>query len=113
MLFSNLFKEKPFKIENYALKLSLEWERGISERLLEKFPNLSKEQINYYENLCKNVKDDCWNCVDYNGPQINIDEFVNALDHKIYLKYTWIDKNNKRTLYSQFSYYFWKEGVLK
>ena len=116
MLFSNLFREKPFKIENYALKLSLEWgenyEKEISARLLKKFPNLSKEQLEKYESLCKNIKQDCWNCIDYDGNQISSKELVEAIK-KVFSKYTWINKSNQNSLQSQFSYYLWKDGILK
>lgn len=116
MLFSALFKSKPFEIENYALKLSLEWgenfEKEISTRLLKKFPNLSKEQLENYESLYKNIKQDCWNCVDYDGNQISSEELVEAIK-KVFSKYTWINKSNQNSLQSQFSYYFWKDGLLK
>ena len=116
MLFSALFKRKPFEIENYALKLSLEWgenfEKEISTRLLKKFPNLSKEQLEKYESLCKNIKQDCWNCVDYSGTQINQEQLLIAIKI-VFSKYAWINKSNQNSLRSQFSYYLWKDGILK
>lgn len=116
-MFSLFKKNKPFKIENFALKLSLEWGKNfgkdISERLIKKFPELNISEIEYYKDLCKSVQNDCWNLVDYKGDSIIVDELEKRLNENIFKKYQWINKDNQRKLHSQFSYYFWKEGLLK
>jgi|SRR6218665_1346514 len=116
-MFSLFRKKKPFKIENFALKLSLEWGKDfgkdISERLIKKFPELNTSEIEYYKNLCKSVQNDCWNLVDYKGDSIVVNELEKRLNNNVFQKYQWISKDNRRKLYSQFSYYFWKDGLLK
>ncbi|WP_312823053.1 hypothetical protein [Epilithonimonas sp.] len=116
-MFSLFRKNKPFQRENFALKLSLEWGKSfgkdISERLIKKFPELNTSEIEHYKNLCKSVQNDCWNLVDYKGDSIIVDELEKRLNENVFQKYQWINKDNQRKLYSQFSYYFWKDGLLK
>lgn len=116
-MFSFFKKDNDFQKENFALKLSLEWGdsfgKDISERLIKKFPELSIEKVENYKSLCKNIQDECWNLVDYKGDSIMVDEFDKRLNETIFQKYQWINKNNQRKLYTQFCYYFWKEGLIK
>lgn len=116
-MFSLFRKNKQFEIENLALKLSLEWGnnfgKDISERLVKKFPKLNISEIEDYKNLCKSVQDDCWNLVDYKGNSISVEELEKRLKDIIFHKYQWINKDNQQKLYSQFSYYFWRDGLLK
>ena len=114
----NLFQsKKQYEIENYALKISLEFGenfgKDISERLLRKIPNLMESEIVNYKELVKNVEKDCWNCADLNGPQINAEQLNEFLIEKIFKKYTWINKQNQSNIFSKFSYYFWKDGLIK
>lgn len=116
-MFSLFRKNEPFQIENFALKLSLEWGndfgKDISEKLIKKFPQLNISQIENHKNLCKSIQDDCWNLVDYKGDSIIVIELEKRFEDIIFQKYQWINKDNQRKLYSQFSYYFWKDGLLK
>ncbi|WP_374441743.1 hypothetical protein [Epilithonimonas sp.] len=116
-MFSFFKKDKDFQIENFALKLSLEWGdnfgKDISERLIKKFPELSIKEVENYKILCKNIQDDCWDLVDYKGDSINVDEFDKRLNDYIFQEYQWINTENQRKLYSQFYYYFWKDGLIK
>lgn len=114
----NLFRKKsPNAIENYALKLTLEWGKNLGKeidaRLIKKYPKLSKQEVKIYKELCKNVENDCWNSFDYNGTQINIEEFDNLLINNVFKKYTWINNRNKSDIKSKFQYYLWKDGIIK
>ena len=85
----NLFQsKKQYEIENYALKISLEFGenfgKDISERLLRKFPNLMESEIVNYKELVKNVEKDCWNCADLNETQINAEQLNEFLIEKIF-----------------------------
>ncbi|MGA9213042.1 hypothetical protein [Kaistella sp.] len=113
-MFKFFQNKKPNQIENHALKLSLEfgknWGESISERLLLKFPNLSQEELDFYNKLSKEVENDCWNCIENDTPQINISELYELLNIKVFAKYDWINESNQRNIKSKFSYYFWKDG---
>ncbi len=116
-MFSFFRKNTSFEIENFALKLSLEWGKNfgkdISERLIKKFPALNISEIEYYKDLCKSVQDDCWKLVDYKGNSITVNELEKRLKDNVFHKYQWINQDNQRKLYSQFCYYFWKDGLLE
>ena len=117
MKFGLKSKIKEKEIENYALKISIEFGKKFGQdivpKLNAKFPNLSIDEINSYKELVKNVESDCWNSVDYKGPQIDINKLHEILEEKIFLKYYWINSNNRSRIKSIFSYYFWKDGILK
>ncbi len=116
-MFNLLHNKKEFQIENYALKIHLEFGenfgKDISERLSKKFPNINENEINNCKKLVKDIEKECWNCVDYNGPQINVEQLNNSLFEKVFKKYTWINKQNRSNIFTKFSYYFWKDGLLK
>lgn len=117
MIFNIFNKNEPYKVENFALKLSLDWGKDfgkdISERLLIKFPKLSLTEIEYYKNLCKEVEDECWKSVDYNVPQINVNQLNESLNLNVFSRFKWINKGNRDNIEFKFQYYFWKDGILK
>lgn len=106
----------PFEIENFALNLSLEFGkhfgRKINNRMELKFPKLTSEELENYQTLCEEIKTECWNCIEPNSTKINTAKLSEILNEKIFEKYSWINERNKRRLISQFSYYFWKDGIL-
>ena len=106
----------PFEIENFALNLSLEFgkdfEKKINNRLELKFPKLTSEELENYQTLCEEIKTECWNCIEPKSTKINTAKLSEILNEKIFEKYSWINERNKRRLISQFSYYFWKDGIL-
>ena len=106
----------PFEIENFALNLSLEFGKHfgkkINNRLELKFPTLTSEELENYQTLCEEINTECWNCIEPNSTKINTAKLSEILNEKIFEKYSWITERNKRRLISQFSYYFWKDGIL-
>lgn len=116
-MFSFSQKNNPFEIENFALKFSLEWGenlgKDILERLQKKFPELTNSEIEYYQNLCKNIQNDCWKLADYQSEPITVYELDKRLKEDIFQKYDWINKSNQATIQSQYRYYFWKDGLIK
>lgn len=110
-------KNKDAEIENYELKISLEFGenfgKDISERLFKKFSEINQNQIEFYNNLTKQINSDCWNVIDANSEQITNAELENLLENKVFKKYSWINTENKKRILSQFSYFFWKDGILK
>ncbi|WP_209391356.1 hypothetical protein [Chryseobacterium sp. RR2-3-20] len=114
----NSFAEKPEnEIENFSLNLSLDWEKNIAQnidkKILAKFPQLSENEIIKLLKLCDDIKSACWNSVDYKGSQINSEQLNEQLNKNVFEKYPWIDSKNKSRIKGQFSYYFWKDGILK
>ncbi|WP_147366788.1 hypothetical protein [Epilithonimonas arachidiradicis] len=87
--------------------------KGISERLIKKFPELNISEIEYYKTLCDNVQNDCSNSIDFQGKEITVNELDNLLKEKVFKKYNWINKSNQRKLYSLYTYILWKEGLIK
>lgn len=113
MIFNFLHRNKPNKIENFALKLSLDWGKDFSEKLLIEFPKLNLVEIEYYKNLCKEVEDECWESVDYNVPQINVNQLHESLNLNVFSRFKSINKGNGDNIEVKFQYYFWKDGILK
>ena len=112
----NLNNISSFEIENFALKLSLEFgkhfEEKINNRLQLKFPKLTSEELENYQALCEDIKTECWNYIDPKSTKIDSAKLSKILNEKIFEKYSWINKRNKSRIISQFSYYFWKDGIL-
>ena len=92
MIFNFSHRNKPNKIENFALKLSLDWGKDFPEKLLIKFPKLNLIEIEYYKNLCKEVEDECWKSVDYNVPQINVNQLHESLNLNVFSRFKSINK---------------------
>ena len=107
---------KKESVENYALKLSLEFGRNfgqdISERLVKRFPNLSETEISNVKKLVQSVESDCWNIVNPEVLNLTPTDLTHLLNNKIFAKYGWISSANKNRINTVFSYYFWKEGYL-
>lgn len=105
------------EIQNFALKIFLEFGKNfgkdISERLKEKFPDLGLLEIEKNQNICKNIEKECWNSVDSTSEKIDALKLEKILTEKIFKKYKWININNQKRIISQFSYYFWKDGLME
>lgn len=109
-------EKKLFEIENYALKISLEfgenYGRDISERLTIKFPELNLQEIENVKKLCKSIETECWSSVDANE-KLNSEKLERILTDKVFKKHKWISLENQKKLLNQFSYYFWKDGLME
>ncbi len=116
-IFTPIHKNSENEIENYTLNLSLDWNKNIGQnidkKILEKFPKLSEGEIISLLKLCDKIKNDCWKSVNYEESQIDINELKKLLHKNVFEKYSWINKENKSKIIGQFSYYFWKDGLLK
>ena len=100
------------EILNTALEMSMEfgenWLKPIHERLHKKYPDISSEDLDKLNSICKKVNQFANNYVYKGGSVINGEiEFVNFNQFKkdILLKYSWITENNLSHLYSQSCYY--------
>ena len=103
------------EILNYGLDLSMEfgenWLQPINDRLANKFPNLTSEEINEYNFICKEVNDIANKYIDENQNSEDTNQmFIHVKFFSDFLinKYNWISENNLSRLYSQSCYYAWK-----
>ena len=103
------------KIANDGLSFSMEfgqnWLKPINERLSKKYPGLLPVELEQYNKLCKEVNTYANDFIRNNPVQNN--EVLIFLPFekfkKVMLKkYTWINVENLKQLYSQSCYYAWK-----
>lgn len=103
------------EIANYGLHLSMEfgenWLKPINERLSKKYQQLLPAELEQYNKLCKEINTYANDFI-YSNPVKNNEEvtFLPFEDFKqeILKKYTWINEENLKRLYSQSCYYAWK-----
>ncbi|WP_313100714.1 hypothetical protein [Epilithonimonas sp.] len=100
------------EILNTALAMSMEfgenWLKPIHERINKKYPNISSEDLDKLNSICKKVNQFANNYVYRGGSVINGEiKFVdyNQFKNDILLKYNWISEDNLSHLYSQSCYY--------
>lgn len=103
------------EILNVALNMSMEfganWLKPIHERLHKKYPEISSEDLEKINLICKEVNKFANDYVYESGSVINQEiSFVdfNIFKDDILLKYSWISKNNLNRLYNQSCYYAMK-----
>ena len=103
------------EILNVALNMSMEfgenWLKPIHERLHKKYPEISSEDLEKINLICKEVNKFANDYVYESGLVINQEiSFVdfNIFKDDILLKYSWISKNNLNRLYNQSCYYAMK-----
>lgn len=103
------------EILNVALDMSMEfgenWLKPINEGIHKKYPNISSEDLEKLNSICKKVNQFANNYVYENVSVINGEiKFVNfdKFKNDILLKYNWISKSNLNRLYSQSCYYAMK-----
>ncbi|KFC22242.1 hypothetical protein [Epilithonimonas lactis] len=103
------------EILNVALNMSMEfgenWLKPIHERLNKKYPEISSENLEKINSICKEVNKFANDYVYESGSVINQEiSFVdfNIFKDDILLKYSWISKNNLNRLYNQSCYYAMK-----
>lgn len=103
------------EILNTALEMSMEfgenWLKPIHERIHKKYPNISSEDLDELNSICKKVNQSANNYVYENVSVINGEiKFVDfdKFKNDILLKYNWISKINLSHFYSQSCYYAMK-----
>lgn len=103
------------EILNVALDMSMElgenWLKTIHERLHKKYPEISSEDLEKINSICKEVNKFANNYVYKSGSIINKEiSFVdfNKFKDAMLLKYDWISVSNLNQLYSQSCYYAMK-----
>jgi len=97
---------------NTALEMSMEfgenWLKPIHERINKKYPDISSEDLEKLNSLCKKINQFANNYFYENGSVINDEiKFVDfdKFKNDILSKYNWISKDNLSHLYSQSCYY--------
>ena len=103
------------EILNIALDMSMEfgenWLKPINDRLHKKYPEISSEDLEAINSICKEVNKFANDYVYKSGSVINKEiSFVDFKKFKvdILLKYIWISESNLSHLYSQSYYYAMK-----
>lgn len=103
------------EILNIALYMSMEfganWLKPINERLNKNYPEISSENLEKINSICKEVNKFANDYVYKSGTVINKEiSFVdfNIFKDIILLKYNWISESNLSRLYSQSCYYAMK-----
>lgn len=118
------FGEKNYseeKILNIGLAFAMEfgknWQAPIQDRLRKKIPNLTQQELNRYNSICKAMLDDGIDIlfkllenIDTNNP-MKSNELSIQFGKVILSKYSWVNEKNLKHLYSQAMYYAWKDGI--
>jgi hypothetical protein len=93
------------------------WLAPIQERLSKKVPNLSEQDLDRYNSLCKTIIDDgidiLVKMIENIDSQKPMGRKVLSIDFEkvILSKYEWMNKKNLKHLYSQAMYYARKDGI--
>ncbi len=115
------FKKTKEGILNDGLEISLQWGRNwmqpIQDRLKRRFPKLTKEELDFYDSICRKTRD--------NGLNFIFDRLKEACDNDLLLdkgrfrsdfnkmmlgESGWITRSNLNRIFSQGMYYAWKDG---
>lgn len=102
----------PSYVLNDALNFSMEfgenWLSDIGPRLLKKYSQLTKSELNNCSKLCKEINRTAHNYVSKN-PVLKKNELTfiefSEFEKMLLKKYDWINNENLKTLYSQSCYY--------
>jgi hypothetical protein len=111
------------KILNQGLEFALEfgsnWLEPIQSRLSNKYPELSTDELNKYNSICRAAMKDGH---DFIYKQLTIAakekrkikemDLADELKLLLHKKYPWIDSQNLKTIFSQGFYYAWKDGLV-
>ena len=97
-----------------ALEFGADWLRPIQSRLAREYPELTREELDAYEAACRSAMDfghaevrKSWRAA--GGVQA---EAARVFREVVLGRYAWIDEENVSRLFSQGSYYAWKDGEL-
>lgn len=105
------------EIQNFALNISLEFGKNfgkdIKSRLKQKYIDLNFEELESLQNLCEKIESECWNLIENETEKLNVAHLQEKMDEKVFNKYNWINHENRKKLLNQFSYYFWKDGLIE
>jgi hypothetical protein len=95
-----------------AMEWGDEWLRPIHERLARVHPELGPRELDAYDRACRAAMKygneraaSCWHAA--NGDQA---EAYRLFVEAVAAKYSWISEANLARLFSQGSYYAWKDG---
>ncbi len=103
------------EILNAGLSLAMEfgenWLRPIQSRLAEKFPDLSSQELDEYNSICKSAMGFGNNSISIamekrDGQELNYAAWETAVVNV----YPWINRENLARLFNQAMYYAWKDG---
>lgn len=106
------------KILNAGLSLAMEfgadWLKPIQSRLAREYPELTRAELDAYEGECRSAMEfghaevqKSWRAA--GGSQ---GEAVRVFREAMLGRYAWIEEENVSRLFSQGSYYAWKDGEL-
>ena len=116
---SSFFPIMNTTILNEGLSLAMEWGEQwlcpIQERLATAHPELSREELDRYDELCRAAMHHahalvakCWRSADTRDEQLVFARFAELLGKT----YPWISPENVSRAWSQGMYYAWKDGGL-
>jgi hypothetical protein len=96
---------------NIALAMSLEWgpvrARSLTERLRERFPNHTAEQIAAMEQQCNAIESVAWREIE----RVYLNQITKrAADSTIFGAFPLISEENLSSLWTQGQYYAWHDN---
>ena len=102
----------------FAMEFGANWLKPIQERLAMKFPDLSEDELNNYNEACRAAmfggQDFVYKTLEATAEKrekITGGELKARLKNFLAEKYPWTDPSNTDKLYSQAVYYAWKDGL--
>lgn len=102
-----------------AIEFGKHWLQPIQERLSKKFPHLSEEELDNYDQICrvareigsKDVYDKLSSICD-SGGTIKENDLEDGFNQYMISQYPWISSENLRALFKQSCYYAWRDGLM-
>ena len=122
-----LFKKKRFsenEILNLGLKYAMEfgtnWLQPIQSRLSQKVPNLTKTELDRFDQTCRSAMETGHNFIYERLSKLSDDQqtiesnqLTKEFEGLLKEKFFWISRSNLKSLLSQSIYYAWKDGLEK
>lgn len=110
------------EILNDGLDMSMafgpDWLKPIQERLGKKYPEITEEKLDEYNQICSKARDDGNDFIYRTLEKMaELKQTITSADLEYQLKtfmttkYLWISKENLNRLFSQGCYYAWKDGL--
>lgn len=89
-----------------------DWLRPIQERLSRIAPDLTEEELDYFNSICQEAMkfghDKMHELAEKQGSSVDIDEFSGIFKQR----FAWASKENIAHCFSQGMYYAWKDGLV-
>lgn len=110
------------EILNKGLKFALEfgknWMQPINERLSRRFPDLTHAELEEFNKICEQVRNDSLihmserlQNITEQQQEITEKELKSELAKWVNEQFPWVSKSNIKRIYSQGMYYGWKDGL--